>query len=300
MNPATRGAWGAAVAYLIWGFLAVYWKQLRALGAMEILAHRVVWSWAFLAGLLTLGRQWPVWWTALRHRPTCSRYVVAALLLGLNWGIYIWSVNSNQIVEASLGYFINPLVSVLLGVMILHERLRRLQWLAVGVAALGVVLITMGQGRLPWIALVLAITFGLYGLAKKLAPLDAIPGLALETTVLGPVALAYLVWLGRAGQGAWGHTDTGTTTLLVLAGVVTSLPLLLFAFAARNVHLTTLGLLQYLSPTCGLWLGVAFYHEPFPKERALGFFFIWGALALFWVEGYWFRAKRGSPARSGS
>lgn len=286
MTVPSQGVLYATAAYLSWGVLPVYWKLLKTLGAAEILAHRVTWSCVFLAALLTARGQWPAWRAAGTQPATLRRYAIAAILLAINWGLYIWSVNTNQIVEASLGYYINPLVSVLLGTLVLGERLRRLQWAAVALAASGVVQLTLTQGRVPWIALALAVTFGLYGLTKKLSPLDAVTGLALETALLGPAAIGYLLWLGGPPAGSFGRGDGPITILLILAGVVTSLPLLWFARAAQMVPLTTLGVLQYLAPSCSLLIGVLAYAEPFPRQRAIGFVLIWSALGVFWIEGF--------------
>jgi chloramphenicol-sensitive protein RarD len=292
------GIISAVAAYLLWGVLPAYWKLLQSLGSVEILAHRIVWSLVLLAGLLAWRREWTVVVRAFRECGTLVWYAVAAVLLCTNWGFYIWGVNHGQIVEASLGYYINPLVSVLLGVGFLRERLRRLQGWAVGLAAVGVLTLTAGYGRVPWLALVLAVTFGLYGLVKKLSPLGAVPGLALETMVLAPSAVAYLVWLEVKGRGALGHSPWTVTVLLVLAGVVTSMPLLLFARAARVVPLSTMGLLHYLSPTCSLLLGVMIYGEPFPLVRAAGFMIVWGALGLYWLETRWL-VRAAPPAPQG-
>lgn len=282
-----RGVGYAAVAYFIWGLLPAYWKLLQSLGPLEILAHRILWSFLFLMGLILVRREWGVVRGAVSRPRTVGLYAAAAVLLGMNWGVYIWAVNAAHIVETSLGYYINPLVSVVLAVVFLHERLRRIQWLAVGIAAIGVAQLTWAYGRPPWIALILASSFGLYGLVKKLAPLGALPGLVLETATLLPLAAVYLGWAERTGTGAFGHAGGRVTALLVLAGLMTSLPLLLFARAAREVSLSTLGLLQYIAPTCALVLGVAVYGESFPPGRAFGFALIWGALALYWAEGAW-------------
>ncbi len=284
MNPRLQGVACALLAYLLWGILPVYWKCLQSLDTLEILAHRIVWSVAFLALLLTLRREWPAFRRAVTTPATLRRYSLAAILLALNWGLYIYCVNHDRIVEASLGYYINPLVSVLLGTLVLQERLRRTQWIAVALAAAGVLQLTLQQGNLPWTSLTLALTFGLYGLTKKLSPLHAVPGLALETAVLLTPALASLGWFQLHHQAAFGHASLSTHLLLLLAGIVTSLPLLLFAHAAQRVPLSTLGLLQYLAPTCSLLLGVLAYQEPFPPARALGFALIWIALALFSLE----------------
>jgi chloramphenicol-sensitive protein RarD len=206
-------------------------------------------------------------------------------VLAVNWLIYIWAVNTDHIVETSLGYFINPLLTVLLSVVILRERLRRLQWMAVGVAAAGVAYLTWQHGRVPWIALALAVSFGGYGLLKKQSPLGALHGLALETTVLVLPALAFLVGVNAQGTGDFGHAGWRTSLLLAFTGVVTTLPLLLFAHAARRVSLSTMGVLQYLAPTCQFLIGVWVYHEPFSRTQLTGFAMIWTALLLYWFDG---------------
>jgi chloramphenicol-sensitive protein RarD len=280
-----RGILSAVGAYLLWGVLPVYWKALHAVPALQVLAHRTVWSFVFLAGLVLLRREGP----ALRASAGTVRillgYAAAACLLATNWLTYIWAVNADRIVETSLGYYINPLVSVLLGVVFLRERLRPVQWLAVALAAAGVVYLTAQHGKLPWIALVLPFSFGLYGLAKKLAPLGALHGLTVETGLSLAPGLGYLLFVERQGTGAFGHATVETSLLLALAGLVTALPLLLFAHAAQRINLSTLGILQYIAPTCGLIVGVRLYHEPFTIPLFIGFAVIWVALIVYWGEG---------------
>lgn len=286
------GVLQAVAAYLIWGLLPVYWKALWQVPAPQILAHRIVWSFAFLSLAVTLRREWAAVRMASGGVRTVLFYATAASLLSVNWLTYIYAVNTGRIVETSLGYYINPLVSVLLGVAVLRERLRRLQWYAVGLAACGVAYQTVQAGHLPWIALVLAFSFGLYGLAKKKAKAPAMPGLTVETGLLVLPALLWLGFVEAKGQGTFGHATAATNTLLVVAGLVTALPLLLFAQATRTVPLSTLGLLQYLAPSCGLLLGVLAYGEPFDLGRSIGFALIWSGLALFWFEG-----RRALPGR---
>jgi chloramphenicol-sensitive protein RarD len=296
MSSTRRGVWLAMGAYGLWGVLPLYWKAVRAVPAPEILAHRILWSFLFLALLVGWRREWAPFRDALTRR-NVGIYAVAAGLLSVNWLTYIWAVNASRIVETSLGYFINPLVSVALAMIFLRERLRRLQWVCVVLAGAGVVWLTWQHGRLPWVALVLAVSFALYGLLKKTAPLPALQGLTLETALLWLPALGFLGWREADGQAALGHTGLRIGALLVFTGVVTALPLLLFAAAARRVSLTTLGLLQYLAPSCQLLIGVAVYHEPFGPERALGFGLIWTALALYSLESVWRgRLTRSRPA----
>lgn len=279
-----RGIAYACAAYLLWGVFPLYFKALQSVPPLEILGHRIVWSLAVCAVLLLVVRR-AAWIAALRRQPkVLAWFAVTSVLVALNWFIYIFAVNSGRVVDASLGYFINPLVNVLIGAVVLHERLRVAQWVAVAIAAAGVLWLTWQAGSLPWIGLVLAVTWGVYGLLRKTAALGAVEGLTLETMLLAPAAIAWLLWLGKSGQSAFAAADTGTRLLLVAAGPITAAPLLLFAAGARRIPFSTLGLLQYLSPTIQLLIGVWLYHEPF-AERALGYALIWVALALFSLEG---------------
>jgi chloramphenicol-sensitive protein RarD len=280
-----RGVWYAVGAYLLWGLLPVYWKALQTVPALQILNHRVVWSLGFLTAILLIRRDWEPLRLALKSRRILLIYLATSCLLGVNWLTYIWGVNAGFIVETSLGYFINPLVSVLLGVLFLREKLRPGQWIPVGLAALGVIYLTISYQKLPWIALVLAITFGLYGLIKKIAPLNSLHSLALETALLFVPSLAYLLWAEAQGIGAFGHAEFSTTLLLVFTGVVTALPLLLFGAGARLIPLSLIGLLQYLAPTLQFLIGVLIYGEPFTWERMIGFGIIWVALVIYTLEG---------------
>jgi chloramphenicol-sensitive protein RarD len=290
MSGSRQGIGLAVGAYLIWGVLPIYWKALQSVPALQILSHRIVWSFAFLLSLVLVRREWRPLREAARGR-TLAVYSFAATVLSLNWLTYIWAVNAGRIVETSLGYFINPLVSVLLGVVFLHERLRRAQWLAVVLAASGVAWLTWHHGALPWVALVLAGSFATYGFLKKTARLGALHGLTIETAMLWLPALMYLAWQETRGQGRLGHAGLPTNLLLVLTGLVTALPLLMFAAAARRIPLSMVGLLQYIAPTCGLIIGVAVYREPFDRARLVGFLLIWAALGVFSVESLW-RARR--------
>lgn len=274
----------AAAAYTLWGFFPIYFKALKEVPAPQVLAHRIVWAFLFLLGVLMVRREVGTLRRLLTRRILLS-YFGAGVLLAINWLAYVWGVAAGFIVETSLGYFINPLVSVVLGVLFLRERLRPWQWLPVGLAAVGVAYLTLEYGRLPWLALVLALSFGLYGLLKKLAPLNALHGLTLETGSVFLPALAYLVGIEIAGQGAFGHGPLSQTVLLALTGVVTAIPLLLFAGGARRVPLTTLGLLQYIAPSLQFLLGVFVYGEPFGLAQLVGFSLIWLALAIFSAEG---------------
>jgi chloramphenicol-sensitive protein RarD len=278
-------------AYALWGFLPIYWKAIRIVPAIQILCHRVVWSLLFVLILLALLKDWAPLRRAVRTPTTLLIFACSAVLLGVNWLTYIWGVNAGFIVETSLGYFINPLVSVLLGVVFLHEKLRPWQWLPVCLAGAGVVYLAFSYGQLPWIALVLAFTFGLYGLVKKTAPLGSLHGVTLETAILFLPCLGYLWLAERAGSGALGHASPLTNLLLVGTGVATSTPLLMFGAAARRIPLSTLGILQYIAPTCQFLLGTLVYGEPFTMSNLVGFVLIWTALLVFTLEGVIGRRK---------
>jgi chloramphenicol-sensitive protein RarD len=275
----------AASAFLCWGLFPLYFHAIGEVPSLQILAHRMLWSLLFLVIVLAVRRQW-AWLGLLRQPRIVGSFVASAVLLSVNWLIYIWAVNNGHVIEASLGYFINPLVNISLGFLLLKERLRRAQWMAIGVAALGVAWLTWQAGTVPWIALALALSFGGYGLLRKTAALGALEGLSFETMVLFPVAAAYVIWLTVHGQNAFINTDSTTTQLLLMAaGPITAIPLLLFASGARQIPLSVLGLLQYLSPTLQFLLGVWIFHEAFTAERLVGFALIWLALALFAFEG---------------
>jgi chloramphenicol-sensitive protein RarD len=282
-----RGIWYAVSAYLLWGLFPVYIKWLQAVPAVEILAHRMVWSLAFVALLLTLQRHWNWVRGALASPGVVIRFAASAAVVSINWGIYIWAINSNRVVDASLGYFINPLVNVLIGWLLLRERLRPGQWFAVAIAASAVAWLTWQAGTLPWIGLVLALSFGSYGLLRKTAPLGALEGLALETALLFPLASGYLAWLAAQQQNTFLAAPASLQWLLLAAGPVTAVPLLLFAAGARRIPFSLLGLLQYIGPTLQLLLGVWLYHEPFEPAKAAGYALIWAALALYSAESLW-------------
>ncbi|WP_416399356.1 EamA family transporter RarD [Allohahella sp. A8] len=296
MSPAAIGIGSAFLAFFIWGFLPLYLKLLGSLGSWEILAHRMVWSLLFLAGLLTVLKQWRWLKPTLRSRRLIVLSTVAALLLSANWITYIWAVNSGFIVNASLGYFINPLISVLLGFLFLQERMRSVQWLSVALAASGVFYLTISMGELPWIALVLGFSFGFYGLLRKQSVLNSPNGLTLETMILSLPALAYLLWLEADGSGAFLHSSFSQNLLMIGTGVITATPLLLFAHAAQRIPLATLGLLQYTAPSIQLLLGVFLYDEPFGGDRMIAFGLIWTALAIYSGEGLLRMRRRPKPA----
>jgi chloramphenicol-sensitive protein RarD len=286
-----KGVWLAIGAYTAWGLFPIYWKWLHDVPALQVLAHRIVWSFVLLTIVLAVLRQWRSFRAAAFHWRTVRIYFITGLLLSINWGVYVWAVNAGFVVESSLGYFINPLLSVLLGVIILHERLRRAQWLAVGLAAAGVVYLTLVYGAPPWIALTLATSFGLYGLVKKLAPLGVLHGLTLEVTLLCGPMLLYLIFAEVNGQGAFLHTDGASTLLLVGAGVVTVVPLLMFNAAVRLIPLSLVGILNYITPTMQFLIGVLVFKEVFTATLLVGFGLVWAAVILFTTENVWTRRQ---------
>lgn len=291
MNP---GIAYAALAYVIWGLFPLYFAQLASIPALEVLAHRIVWSLVFMAGVLAVKRHWAWLAQAFRQPRTLKIFAASALLLSANWLTYVWAVTHGHVVDSSLGYFITPLVNVLLGYTVLHERLRPVQWLSVGIAAAGVLWLAVQGGQFPWIALVLACTFGGYGLLRKTAPLGALEGLALETVILAVPAFAVL-FIGAA-QGVANFPSESSLVNLMLVGIgpVTAIPLLLFASGARRIPLSTLGLLQYLAPSIQFMLGIWLFREPFSGARMVGFCLIWLALAIYSIEGL----HRGATSRA--
>lgn len=283
-----EGIVAAAAAYLIWGLFPLYWKQLETVPSLQIMAHRIVWC--AVAVLVYLAMREGFAWRRRLSKRLLGMLALSATLVGCNWWLYIWAVNTGHIVETSLGYFINPLVSVLLGIVVLHERLNRWQWLAVASATLGVLWLGVSAGQPPWIALALAFSFGGYGLIRKLAVIPAVPGLAVESAILLLPALALLGWFHAQGQGVFGHAPAHVELLLMLGGPVTALPLVLFAIGARRIPLSLIGILQYLAPSLQLATGVLIYHEPFSATQALGFAGIWLALLIYSLDG-WARSR---------
>lgn len=274
----------ALAAYMLWGVLPIYWKGLQQVPASQVIGHRIVWSFILLCSYIIATRQWRRFRSSINRR-VAVLYFITGSLLSVNWLVYVYAVNSGFIVETSLGYFINPLLSLVLGMVFLGERLRPAQWIPVGLAASGVVYLTVTYGSLPWIALTLAFTFGFYGLVKKMAPLGSLFGLALETGFIFLPAMGYLVFVDLNGHGAFGHTGLTTNALLMGAGIVTIIPLLLFASAARRITLTMVGIMQYIAPTLQFLIGVFLYKEPFTKTKLVGFALVWIALLIFWFEG---------------
>lgn len=280
-----KGIWYALGAYITWGLFPIYWRLLANIPALQLLGHRIIWSFLLLFGIVLVARQVKVFRSSLNRRVVLI-YSVAAVLIAINWLTYVWAVGAGFIVETSLGYFINPLLVVLLGVIFLRERLRPLQWLPIGLAAAGVLYLTFAYGSLPWVALTLAFSFGFYGLVKKTAPLGALHGLTLETGILIVPALGFLLFSEFTGTGAFMHSSALQDVMLIGAGLVTVVPLLMFASAARLIPLTLIGVLQYVNPTMQFLLGVLIYKEPFDHRRLIGFVVVWVALILFGLEGY--------------
>ncbi|MET9321016.1 EamA family transporter RarD [Streptomyces sp. NPDC003038] len=267
-------------AYGMWGLVPLFWPLLKPSGAIEILAHRMVWSLAVVGLALLALRRWGWIRELLRQPRKLVLTTLAALVITVNWGLYIWAVNNGQVVEASLGYFINPLVSIAIGVLLLGERLRRAQWAAVGVSFVAVLVLAVGYGRPPWISLVLAFSFAVYGLLKKKINMGGLESLTAETALLFLPALGYLLWLGAQGQSTFASHGLGHAVLLASAGLVTAVPLVCFGAAAIRVPLSTLGLLQYMAPVFQFALGVLYFHEAMPPERWVGFSLVWAALAV--------------------
>ncbi|HEX5598485.1 MAG TPA: EamA family transporter RarD [Micromonosporaceae bacterium] len=284
MSALRRGYVYGLSAYLLWGFFPLYFKLLQPAGPVEILAHRVVWSVVFVALLLSAMRHWTFLRSLLRQPRALGGATLAAALIGANWFTYIYGVNADRVVETALGYFINPLVVVLLGVGVLGERLRTGQWIALGVGGVAVVVLTVAYGRLPYISLALALSFGGYSLVKKRLGLPAAEGLFVESAVLAPAALGYLGWLIWRNESAFGHVSATHTVLMLLAGAATAIPLLLFAGAANRTPLTGLGILQYITPVMQLGIGVLVFHEPMPPARLAGFALVWLALIIFTLD----------------
>ena len=296
-SPVNRGAAYAAGAYVTWGVIPIFWKfleQMGDVGAAEIVAHRIVWTLVFAVAALAAWQRLAKLRAVLKEPKTLLALMASALLIAVNWGLFIWAVTADRIIDTSLGYYINPLVSFVLGVVWLGERLTKVQMIAVGLAVLGVVNQTVAVGYLPWISLALAVSFGIYGLIRKTVPVESLEGLTVEALVLVPLSLAYIVYLARLGEGAFMQQSLGLDVLLILAGPFTAIPLLLFAAGARLVRLSTMGFLQYLAPSISLLIAVFLYDEPFTQAHALTFALIWSALALVTWEAL--RRERYSAA----
>lgn len=279
-----RGFVYGAAAYGLWGLLPLYFKALAHVPPLEILSHRIVWSVVLLAGVIALQRRWSDVRRVVSSPRTLGTLLLTTAFIGVNWLTYIYSVSSNQVIQASLGYFINPLVNVALGVLVLRERLRRWQVAGLLLAGVGVLNLTLLGGQVPWIALTLAISFGFYGLLRKLVPVDGISGLFFETALLLPLSAGYALFLQATGEGHFARAGHATTLLMIFSGLATAIPLILFAGAARRLPLTTLGFLQYLAPTLQFLLAVLAFGEPFSLAQLGSFACIWGAIAIYSVD----------------
>ncbi|MBN2357338.1 EamA family transporter RarD [candidate division KSB1 bacterium] len=288
-----KGIFYAIIAYVMWGVFPIYWKWLDHVPALQVLSHRMAWSLVFVA-LLLLWKKSRLVRTIRRNPRQAAVFFLTACLLSVNWGLYIWAIQTDRVVDASLGYFINPLINVLLGTIFLRERLPLGHWVAVGLAVFGVLYLALQQAGLPWIALVLAFSFAFYGLLRKTAPLNSLEGLAVETTALLPLSLSYMVFLEVQGHGAFGHGDIITSLFLAFAGPVTALPLLFFAAGARRIPYSQLGFIQYLTPTLQFLIGVFMYLEPLSRDKLTGFAIVWLALALY-TSVEWRRSRTRVP-----
>ncbi|MFB7209918.1 EamA family transporter RarD [Streptomyces sp. NPDC056255] len=295
INEQRAGLMSGIGAYGLWGLVPLFWPLLKPAGAIEILAHRMVWSLAFVAVALLALRRWSWIGELVRQPKKLGLISVAAATITVNWGLYIWSVNNGHVVEASLGYFINPLVTIAMGVLLLGERLRPVQWVAVGTGVAAVLVLAIGYGRPPWISLVLAFSFATYGLMKKKVNMGGLESLTAETAVVFVPALGYLLWLGARGESTFASGGVGHAALLASAGLVTAVPLVLFGAAAIRVPLSTLGLLQYLAPVFQFALGIVYFHEAMPPERWAGFALVWLALTLLTWDA--FRTARRTRVR---
>jgi len=293
-----RGLWAAAFSFVVWGVVPLYWHLLKAVPSLEIVLHRIAWSTLFVGAFLLWrdGRRWLK--QALAGQPRLAwMLALSGMLIAFNWSLYIWAVNAGHVVETALGYFINPLLNVVIGVVFLRERLRPLQWLSVAIAAAGVLWLTFNYGSFPWIALALAASFGLYGLVRKLAHVDPVTGLGVESAYLFVPAIAWLLWNQNHGAGGFGAGyGAWLSALLAFGGILTALPLIGFAYAVRRIPLATVGVMQYIAPTLQFLIGVFVFHEPFDRARLIGFACIWLALAVFVGEGLWRGGRRqGAP-----
>jgi chloramphenicol-sensitive protein RarD len=279
------GVAAAVAAFVIWGAFPIYLAGLKQVSALQITAHRIVWSFVFVIGWMAVSGDLGGLRAAAARPGVIKRLIASAALITVNWLAFVWAVNANHVVDVSLGYYINPLVNVLLGIFVLSERLNRMQWTAVALAAAGVAYLTFETGHVPWAALAVAMSFALYGLIRKTVSVEALPGLAIELTLLLPLAVAYLIWCELAGIGAMGRSGFGVDALFVMGGPLTAIPLFLFAYGARRIPYSTVGVLQYIGPTGQLACAIWFFGEPFGRARAAGFILIWAALLLYAIDG---------------
>ncbi len=287
-----KGVLLAFCAYFFWGLVPLYWKLMQHVPAIQLIGHRIAWSFVLLMLALLVSRKFSEVRRMASDRKVLRTHLIAATLLGGNWFIFVWSINSGYVVEASLGYFITPLFAVLLGVVFLKERLRPYQWAAVGLATGGVFYLTITYGRPPWIALGLAFTFGIYGLIKKTSFLNSVYGMAVETGMLFLPALIFLTYQDLQGQGAFLRIGLKSDLLMISTGLITTIPLLMYASATRRIPLSTVGIMHYITPTCQFLLGVLVYQEVFTTDKAIGYCFVWIALVIFGVEGFLFQHRR--------
>ena len=288
---ARSGALAAAVCYFLWGLVPLYWKQLAAVDARELIAHRHLWSLVFVLVILVAQARLGDVRAALASPRSLGSNFLSATLLTTNWLVYVWGVNTDHVIETSLGYFLVPLVNVAAGRFVLHEHLRRVQWAAIALAAAGVALMVWQLGRPPWIALVLAGSWGAYSLMRKQSPLGSLTGLTIETLLLAPLAIAFLLWQHHTGAGALGRVSLAQHLLIFSSGVITAVPLLLFAYGARRIRLSTMGLLQYIAPSVQFVIALAVYHEPL-AGRGPSFALIWAGLALYTADNLWAQRRR--------
>lgn len=287
-----HGVLAAGGGFLLWGIVPLYWKQMQHVPATELIMHRIVWSLALLLGVLAVKREFATLRPAFASWRSLGRNALASLLLSVNWLVYVWGVNNGHIIECSLGYFLTPLGNVALGFVFLHERLRRLQWTAIAFAALGVALLLIGVGHVPWIALTLASSWSCYAILKKRSALGSVAGLTVETILLLPFAAGALLWWNAQGGGVLGHADLRTHLLVLSVGVITAIPLLLFSYGAQRIRLTTIGLLQYIAPSVQFAIGYFVYREPFDAARFAAYALIWCGLALYTADSFWTQRKR--------
>jgi len=292
--PSSRslaGGCSAAAAFTIWGIVPVYWKQMQGVAAIELIAHRITWSMFFLLLVLAWQKDFASLQPGFASLRATGRNLLASLILAANWTIYVWAVNTGHVIESSLGYFLVPLLNVAVGALALHEKLRVPQWTAIGFAAAGVALLLWRAGHVPWIALSLAVTWTSYGFLKKKSGLGAMAGLTVETLLLFPVAVAALLWWHHTGEGALGRVDAGTQAFVLSAGVVTAIPLIMFAYGAQRIRLATLGLLQYIGPSIQFVLGLFLYHEAFDSTRLQAFALIWAGLVVYTADTFWVQRR---------
>ncbi|EQC33928.1 hypothetical protein SDRG_08609 [Saprolegnia diclina VS20] len=287
----------ATTCFVIWGLFPLYWKELEAISAVQLALHRIVWSFVFLALIMCLTGQWTTFRTEVANRKILITYTLSSIFILTNWMTYVWAINAGYVVETSLGYFLTPILTVILSVLVFKEKLRKWQWVSIAIAAAGLLVVAIAYAKFPWVAITLAGSFSIYGCIKKMAPLNSLNGLMLETAIMLIPSFIYLIVVECNGTGAFGHVDTKSTLMLIGGGIVTVIPLLLFASAAQRIQFNVLGMLQYISPSLVFLLGVLVYHEPFSSTKLIGFILVWVALALYTAEGIWNQKKTSSSAK---